>query len=74
MKEKEDADLFVKGALELNKMIRYGPAKSIATGYNIEENISYQKMKEYVMMYSDTIYHPVGTCKMGKDDMSVVDS
>ncbi len=55
-------------------MIRYGPAKSIATGYNIEENISYQKMKEYVMMNSDTIYHPVGTCKMGKDDMSVVDS
>ena len=28
---------------------------------------------EFVREYAETIYHPVGTCKMGNDKMSVVD-
>jgi choline dehydrogenase-like flavoprotein len=28
---------------------------------------------EYIRNHAETIYHPVGTCKMGQDDMAVVD-
>jgi choline dehydrogenase len=31
------------------------------------------EIAEYIRDYAQTIYHPVGTCKMGVDDMAVVD-
>ena len=30
-------------------------------------------LREDIRSRADTVYHPVGTCKMGKDDMAVVD-
>lgn len=33
-----------------------------------------EDLAEFVRNYSQTIYHPVGTCKMGSDDMAVVDA
>ena len=32
-----------------------------------------EQLLEAARRYSQTIYHPVGTCKMGRDDMAVVD-
>jgi choline dehydrogenase-like flavoprotein len=30
-------------------------------------------IRDFIREHADTIYHPVGTCKMGSDDMAVVD-
>ena len=32
-----------------------------------------EELLEAARLYSQTIYHPVGTCKMGQDDIAVVD-
>lgn len=39
----------------------------------IDGPISDEAMKAHIRNRADTIYHPVGTCKMGTDEMSVVD-
>ena len=30
-------------------------------------------LEQHIRARSDTIYHPVGTCRMGQDEMAVVD-
>ena len=38
-----------------------------------EQVQSDDELREYIRQQAMTIYHPVGTCKMGHDDMAVVD-
>ena len=33
-----------------------------------------KQWEQHIRNRADTIYHPVGTCKMGKDTLAVVDS
>lgn len=35
--------------------------------------VSDEDFRKFVYETAETVYHPVGTCKMGKDDLSVVD-
>lgn len=37
------------------------------------DGMSDAQWKDHIRSRADTIYHPVGTCKMGRDEMSVVD-
>ena len=45
-----------------------GEEHASSRGRETDESIA-----EFVREYAETIYHPVGTCKMGNDKMSVVD-
>jgi choline dehydrogenase len=37
------------------------------------KNLSRTELEQYVRSHASTIWHPVGTCKMGQDRMAVVD-
>jgi len=39
-----------------------------------DDIISDEDIKQFIQNKSESIYHPVGTCKMGNDDEAVVDS
>ena len=41
--------------------------------FGVKDNMSDAEWEEHIRARADTIYHPVGTCKMGVDDMAVVD-
>src|SRR5690554_1780129 len=70
-KQEEDVEVLVEGfklAEEIAdtktfRMQRYGHGKTFK---------SEKQIKEYIYNSASTMYHPVGTCKMGKDNMAVV--
>ena len=33
-----------------------------------------EQLEHWIRHHADTVYHPVGTCRMGQDDMAVVDA
>ena len=42
--------------------------------YKRQESVqSDEELEDFIREFSATIFHPAGTCKMGKDDMAVVD-
>ena len=42
----------------------------IFPGKNVQTD---EEIRDFIRKKADNIYHPVGTCKMGHDDMAVVD-
>lgn len=41
--------------------------------FGITDNMTDADWEKHIRARADTVYHPVGTCKMGTDDMAVVD-
>ena len=73
---KEDLDMLIIGfkkARELLSKPAFTPhcLKEIEPGDAVQTD---EQIAEYIKQRSETVYHPVGTCKMGHDEMAVVDS
>jgi len=70
-----DLDVMVKGV----KIVRKIYATSVLEPYLGEEyetsrgQESDAEIREFIRQNAETLYHPVGTCKMGSDAMAVVD-
>jgi len=71
----KDRDTLIKG-VKISREIMNQPAfdefrgKEINPGDHIQTDL---EIEEFIRNNGETIYHPVGTCKMGNDEFSVVD-
>ncbi len=74
--DERDLDVVVEGVKIARKILN----SAAFDGYRGEEMFpgatvqTDEEIREFVRGNTQTIYHPVGTCKMGKDEMAVVDA
>ncbi len=73
--EKADQEIMIKAVRIIREMFKQPSLKSnmkqeIFPGHGYQSD---QEILEFLKDKANTIYHPVGTCKMGDDDMAVVD-
>ena len=74
LSDERDAELLLQG-VKLVRRIMEAPAlaKFRKREVHLEGVESDEDLLHHIRARADTIYHPVGTCRMGTDDMSVVD-
>lgn len=72
----EDMEKMVQG-FKASKALLNAQAFDVYRGKTFEgfdELETDEEIKQYIRHHAESIYHPVGTCKMGQDEMSVVDA
>tara|TARA_R110000737_G_scaffold132041_1_gene163703 strand:+ start:1868 stop:3469 length:1602 start_codon:yes stop_codon:yes gene_type:complete len=71
----DDIDTMIKGVKIAKKILSTPPLSSSHVKHILpDENCSTdQDIHQFLKTKCNTIYHPVGTCKMGQDELSVVD-
>ncbi|SMO72265.1 GMC family oxidoreductase [Ruegeria faecimaris] len=75
LSDDRDLDTLIKGA-RMTKDILHAPAFSKfrhKAMYGMDDAQTDADWEHHIRARADTIYHPVGTCKMGVDAMAVVD-
>jgi choline dehydrogenase-like flavoprotein len=74
LSDERDLQLLLAGTRTMRKILNAPALASYRDKelYTAEVRTEAQ-LEQYVRTHSDTIYHPVGTCKMGVDALAVVD-
>ncbi|MGM8884447.1 GMC family oxidoreductase [Psychrobacter sp. 1U2] len=70
----KDVEFMVAGAERARAIMAEAPLAKFITEDYAAPYIEKDGMIGYIRNKSDTIYHPVGTCRMGADELSVVDT
>ncbi|CAG4905649.1 GMC family oxidoreductase [Paraburkholderia gardini] len=73
--DSRDLDLLVEGA-RISRRILDAPSLAIFGGHELYTHPGHSEaeLRATIVEHADTIYHPVGTCRMGGDARSVVDA
>jgi choline dehydrogenase-like flavoprotein len=78
LSHEDDLETLVRG-FKLVRKIFAQPVFAPFDGANLERELYYgevrtdDEIRASIRAHADTIYHPVGTCRMGSDDRAVVD-
>ena len=73
--EKEDLDQLVKGGKIVFDLMEQKELKKFTKENGLPFNRTYDNaLIEHIKKTLETVYHPVGTCKMGNDNRAVVNS
>ena len=73
LSEKEDLNQLVKGGKFVFKLMEENALKKHSKSNALpQDRISEESLIKHIKKTVETVYHPVGTCKMGNDHMSVV--
>jgi len=76
LSDERDLQTLIRGAkmtramLEAPAMAKYKHKEL----FGVSDDTTDSEWEQHIRNRSDTVYHPVGTCKMGHDEMAVVDS
>ncbi|MDX9875218.1 MAG: GMC family oxidoreductase N-terminal domain-containing protein, partial [Spongiibacteraceae bacterium] len=68
----DDVEQLAEGIEFAREMMAQPAIRDLITG-EIRPGVSGKELRDYVRMASIPFYHPVGTCRMGKDELAVVD-
>lgn len=68
----DDVEQLAEGIEYAREMMSQPAIRGMITG-EIRPGVSGKELRDYVRMASIPFYHPVGTCRMGQDELSVVD-
>ena len=76
LNDNRDVDTLIKGAKITQNILNTPPLKKYQKReiYGVHSNLTDKEWEQHIRNRADTIYHPVGTCKMGKDPLAVVNS
>ncbi|MEN9684426.1 MAG: hypothetical protein RLZZ28_212 [Bacteroidota bacterium] len=71
---KEDRLVLLKGIRKAVEIMNAHPLKNyVLDGISLPKAFSDDALNEHIDKSLETLYHPVGTCKMGRDGLAVVD-
>ena len=75
LSDPRDLDTMIAGAKITREIMQTQPIAKYQKRelFGLTDNMTDAEWETHIRARADTIYHPVGTCKMGTDDMAVVD-